>query len=272
MGATKALSKIAFSGSGLLFPAHVGALSVIAEHTEIVEVAGTSGGSMVASLFAVTQSLEETRNILMGLDAKDMVSFDLGALFSMGLSHGKKIERKMKDIIGDITFEQVRMPLKVIATDLVTGYATVFSKFTTPTIRVRDAVRASISIPFVFTPKVIKGVHFIDGGLVDNLPVNFLHDPKTTNEEQIYAVNLINTEFTSFFSKFRLAPSVAVHLVGLMLNAQARMQMNLASSVFDDVHTVNIDTSNIVKRLLTTRDENMALYEAGVEHTNALFV
>lgn len=71
----------------------------------------------------------------------------------------------------DVLFADLPLDLKVVATNLTTGATHVFDRHLEPTVPVADAVAASICIPFVFRPKIIGGVRFVDGGLVSNLPV-----------------------------------------------------------------------------------------------------
>jgi NTE family protein len=70
----------------------------------------------------------------------------------------------------DILFRDITVPLKVIAADHEKAQIRVFSSVSDPTLSVADAVCASISIPFVFTPKKIGETEYIDGGIMSNFP------------------------------------------------------------------------------------------------------
>lgn len=83
---------------------------------------------------------------------------------------GELLNRRInidKDV--DVQFEDLNIPLAVIATDLVKGGLVVYSSHTHPKMRVVDAVRQSMSIPFVFQP--LNNGRFVDGGLSSNFPI-----------------------------------------------------------------------------------------------------
>lgn len=70
----------------------------------------------------------------------------------------------------EVLFQDLDVPLKVIASDLTNQRIKVFSQQKTPKVRVAEAVSASISIPFFFVPKQLGSVRLVDGGLLSNFP------------------------------------------------------------------------------------------------------
>ena len=89
----------------------------------------------------------------------------------------------MESYLGNKTFQDLKMPVKVVATDLFTSEEVVLD-----TGSVVDAVRASISIPGIFRPVFYQGRYLIDGGVIDPLPVRVL---TSMGIKKIIAVNVL---------------------------------------------------------------------------------
>lgn len=73
-------------------------------------------------------------------------------------------------VSGRVTFEDLELPLKIVATNLTTQQPIIFSKMNNPQLSVADAVRASLSIPFLFHPHRNGTEMLLDGGLMSNFP------------------------------------------------------------------------------------------------------
>ena len=89
-----------------------------------------------------------------------------------GLLKGNKIQKYLSEHLGEITFDELKIPISIVATDINTGEKVVFREG-----RVLDAIRASIGIPGVFTPYKHNNRHLVDGGIIENLPVQSLQHP-----------------------------------------------------------------------------------------------
>ena len=74
---------------------------------------------------------------------------------------------KLKEVFGDWTFSDLKMPFKIVATDLLTG-----GKITLSNGNIFDAIRASIAIPIIFPPWEVDGRLLIDGAASDPLPID----------------------------------------------------------------------------------------------------
>ncbi|MBR6196689.1 MAG: patatin-like phospholipase family protein [Bacteroidaceae bacterium] len=99
-----------------------------------------------------------------------------------GLMGGEDVYEVLKDIIGDVRIEDLKVNYCAIATDIDTGEEKVFRKG-----RLIDAIRASISIPGVFRPYTIKNHRYVDGAMVNGLPVNRVHREEG---DKVVAINL----------------------------------------------------------------------------------
>jgi len=168
--------RVALSGSGFRLGAHIGALQAIedAGYT-VIELAGTSGGSIVASLYASGVPLDVMRQMLMEVDWSRMMRFSPWTLLrQQALCSGEALREYLTGVTGGKTFAELDIDLKVIATDLLSEREFQFSRTTTPDVPVALAARASASIPIVFAPVAMAGGLFVDGGMCDNMPVSDL--------------------------------------------------------------------------------------------------
>ncbi|KVN08198.1 exotoxin [Burkholderia stagnalis] len=168
--------RVALSGSGFRLGAHLGALQAIADAGyTVVELSGTSGGSIIASLFASGMPLDVMRQLLMEMDWSRMMSFSPWALIRrQALCTGDALLQYLLGTTNGKTFAELELDLKVIAANLLTEREFQFSKQTTPDVPIALAARASASIPIVFAPVPVAGGLMVDGGTCDNMPVSDL--------------------------------------------------------------------------------------------------
>jgi len=160
---------LALSGGTAKSVAHVGVLKALAGAGVTVSyVTGTSGGSIVGTMFASGMPLSSLEDIATTMSWRKLVSIRVSRL---GFISSERIEEFMKDAIGDITFDQLKIPCGVVATNLVTGEKRVFVRG--PIARV---VRASCSIPQIYLPVEIDGHYYVDGGLAEYLPAESVLD------------------------------------------------------------------------------------------------
>lgn len=216
--------RVALSGSGFKFPAHVGAISAI-EKTghEIVELAGTSGGSIVAALFACGMPADEMRDLTMQRDWSDMLSWSpLSLMTKMGYCSGKKLMDFLTERTEGRTFADLSIDLTIVASDVSGCRPFVFSRDQTPDAPVALAVRASAAIPFVYTPIQYRGAWLMDGGMVNNIPVDRLkHD-----ETKRLGVQLV-TRKKPLSDGLHTVFDIAPRLVELMLDANENTHLDL---------------------------------------------
>jgi len=158
---------LVLSSGGAKGFAHVGVIRALERHGFMIHsVAGASMGSLIGGLYA-TGELDRFVEFAESMDLKEMLKyFDIN-LGPGGLIKGEKVIEKLKDIIPDRSIENLNIPYCAIATDIETGEEKVFKEG-----KLYDAIRASIAIPTVFTPHVIDGHHYVDGGVLNPIPVN----------------------------------------------------------------------------------------------------
>jgi NTE family protein len=158
---------LAMGGGGARAFAHVGVLETFERAGIPVDVlAGTSGGAIVAGLSARDWGASQIGDFLLARwTRRGVVDWRLFPWVS--LLRGRKLELIGQDAGEGLTLEELTRPLVVVATDLVTGDAVHLSRGDGWT-----AVRASLSVPGVFPPVRLGDRYLVDGGAIDNLPVD----------------------------------------------------------------------------------------------------
>lgn len=127
-------------------------------------------GAVIGAFWAIGKTSDEMQTIAQEISYLQMIDFDL----KNGFIKGNKIMDFLEKYFGKIQIQDLKIPLKIVATDIETGEKRVFSSG-----NIVDAIRASISLPGIFRPHEIDGKLFIDGGVVSNLPLEEL----TTREK-----------------------------------------------------------------------------------------
>ncbi|MDD2205126.1 MAG: patatin-like phospholipase family protein [Bacteroidales bacterium] len=160
---------IAFSGGGAKGAAHCGAIQALEEFGIKADVvAGTSAGSIVASLYASGVSPIDMCNMFGKMEFKDLLGIRVPRA---GLFSSKPLVEHIAKIVPYKNIEDTPIPLYVVACNLDKGKVTVFNKG-----ELAPRVAASCSIPIVFYPMIINGVHYVDGGVFQNLPVSSIRE------------------------------------------------------------------------------------------------
>lgn len=161
---------LVLSGGGARGIAHIGAIEVLEEQGfEITSIAGTSIGALVGGIYALGK-LEIYKDWLCTLDKVrvfEMVDFTLSG---MGIIKGDRVIHKMRELVVDANIEDLHIPYIAVAADILNKREVVFRKGS-----VIDAIRASIAIPTFFTPVRTEDGLLVDGGVVNNLPIDHVN-------------------------------------------------------------------------------------------------
>ncbi|MCP4399273.1 MAG: BamA/TamA family outer membrane protein [bacterium] len=242
---------LALSGGGARGFAHIGALKVLRDIGMPIDyVAGTSMGSIVGGLYAAGYSVEELEEVITIVDWDGVFSdtpprkmwsflkkrqsskylFGLGFTgkgFSIptGITKGQKISTLFSFLTipasGIENFDDFPIPFRAIAADIVTGEEVVLSSGS-----LSEAMRASMSVPGVFTP-VEMGEHLlVDGGIIKNLPVDVL---KEMGADIVIAIDVSS----GLVGREHLGNPVAIlnQMVGLQMLKSTEAQRRLADVV-----------------------------------------
>jgi NTE family protein len=146
--------------------AHIGVIRALeARGVKPELVCGTSIGALVAGAYA-SGELDRLESWVSGLSWTDVLRM-VDVTWRGGLIRGQRLFEFFRNRFSDRDIAELPMPFGAVATDLATGREAWLREG-----KVLDAVRASIAIPGVFTPAVREGVVYVDGGLVNPVPVS----------------------------------------------------------------------------------------------------
>jgi NTE family protein len=158
---------IALSGGGVRGLAHLGVFQVLEEAQVPVHLAaGTSMGGLIAGLYAAGIPLSDLFAFGKRAGLMDVASPDR---MWRGLFGHAKMARILADLLGspDVTFEDLNIPLSVVAADVETGETILLDRGL-----LIPALMATSAFPVVFAPVRHQGRWLVDGGVVNNLPVD----------------------------------------------------------------------------------------------------
>ncbi|TWI03823.1 NTE family protein [Luteimonas cucumeris] len=190
---------LVLGGGGARGSAHIGVLKVLErERIPICNLAGTSMGSIVGGLYAAGYSATELEAVLTNLDwtelfrddppreqlpmrrkdddFRDLLNFELGVrdgrvVTPPGFIQGQKLTMLLRRLVlstWDVhDFNELPIPFRAVATDISTGQPVVFKEGD-----LAMAMRASMSVPGAFAPLRLDDYMLVDGGIVDNVPVD----------------------------------------------------------------------------------------------------
>lgn len=151
--------------------AHIGVIEALQDNgIKIDFLAGTSIGAFVGAFYA-TNEFDYLKNFALNLNWKEVVSFFDVRFPSKGFLDGGRINQLISNQMVNRQLEDTDIPFAVVATDLSTGNEKVFDRG-----NIVEAVRASISIPGVFTPFKKDGNLLVDGGLVNPVPIDVVRN------------------------------------------------------------------------------------------------
>lgn len=158
---------LVLSSGGARGIAHIGVIEELENRGyEIGSISGTSMGALVGGIYAAG-GLKLFKEWMLTLDRMDVFILVDFTLSGRGIVKGEKVLLEMKKIIPDINIEDLRIPFTAIATDILNGEEIIFDKGS-----LYNAIRASVSIPTVFTPFEYQGLTLVDGGVINPVPIN----------------------------------------------------------------------------------------------------
>lgn len=228
---------LVLSGGAARGLAHIGVLKALEEQgIQIDAIAGTSMGAVIGGLYASGYSVEELRQLALSLDwsevlsdspprqdipfrrkqddrtflVKQRLSFrDDGSLgLPLGAIQGQNLALLLEKLLVRASdtrdFDRLPIPFRAVATDIANDEKVVFKEG-----HLAEAIRASMSIPAVFAPVEIGGRLLVDGGMVDNIPVDVARDmgvdrvivvdigtPLKPKKELLTVVDVLNQSIT----------------------------------------------------------------------------
>lgn len=164
---------IALGSGGTKGFAHIEYLKVIDEFgIKIGAISGSSMGALIGAFYAGGMKAAEMEKVFADLTLFDKAKMaDVLSIDKAGLVKGRKIEQFLADKLPFRRFEELAIPLKIVATDYWNKEQVVFSEGD-----IIPAIRASISVPGLFRPYEYGNRLLIDGGVVNPVPFDLLTD------------------------------------------------------------------------------------------------
>ena len=219
---------IALSGGGIRGMCHAGVMKALEEYGIKPDIiAGVSAGAIVGALYADGYSPDEIAGFFEHVEFRKMTKVKIpnGGFFGI-----ESFEKFMAGKLRAKTFEELKIPLRIVATNLDKGQSVVFTSG-----NLLEAIIASSTFPVLFTPKVINGENYIDGGVFKNFPVSIIRD----DCEKIIGINASPL----VADKYKMSVlNVAIRSYNFMFKANILHDKELCDFLIEPVDMANYET------------------------------
>jgi NTE family protein len=245
---------LALGGGAVLGAAHIGAIRAIQElELEVEAIAGTSIGALIGALYSCGNDFTKIEDVAIDLSWSDISGFSLS---KYGLLSNNKIRDFLAEVIGkEATFEDVDVPLAIVATDITTGEKKVLKSGD-----LADAVMASTCLPGIYKPVEIDGALLVDGGIVENVPISPLQEMGCStivaidlNASQTHERpgNMIDVLVNSFHFLMKTAAKEQTEAADILIQPDLSAYNYIDSSQTKDlIKTGYEETKKVLKALL----------------------
>ncbi len=164
--------------------AHIGFLQAMEENGIKPDcIVGCSMGAVVGAAYASGLSPKQMREIAENLRSKDIIDVSPAFFSRKSLLSSIKMQKQLKNVLGDIEFKDLKIPFECVAVDVHKGVLVTLNEG-----KVEEAVRASSAIPTVFRPVIIDDMELIDGCLLRRIPVE---NAKHFDADVVVAVDVL---------------------------------------------------------------------------------
>ncbi|MDD3839658.1 MAG: patatin-like phospholipase family protein [Clostridia bacterium] len=231
---------------------HIGVLQVFEENNIKVDcIAGSSIGALIGALYCSGVSAHMIEKIGMQLEQKKYMDFIVPR---KGFIAGKKIVELIDILTQKAEFEDLKIPLSVMATDLNNSRSVVIREGS-----VSEAVRASIAIPGIFVPVEKGDSLLVDGGVADRVPVQAVRD---MGADIVVAVDV----------GFAGAHKKATNILEVILQSIEVMELEIANTkIIESDYLIRPDVKNVNPANFNNVEECVKLgREASLEVVNEL--
>jgi len=158
---------LVLSSGGCRGIAHIGVIEeLLNDGYDITSISGSSIGSLIGGIYA-SGNIERFKEWVCQLDEVDVFDLMDFTFTGQGFIKAERFFRNLEEFIGCKTFEELKIPLAVVATDLTHREEVVFDKG-----NLLLAIRASVAIPSIVTPVFYKDMILVDGGVVSPIPTD----------------------------------------------------------------------------------------------------
>jgi NTE family protein len=146
--------------------AHIGVIKTLVKNNIPIDyIAGTSAGALIGGIYCATKDIDLLEKIVNNFDSRNFLQIISDPFFKSGLLRGGKAIKFLEEIVGDIDIVDLLIPFNAVATNFYSGKPYVFSKG-----KLTESIRASSSIPFIFTPVAKDNTLLIDGASSQPVP------------------------------------------------------------------------------------------------------
>jgi NTE family protein len=230
---------LALGGGAVRGLAHIGVLKVLKKYQLPIDfIAGTSMGGAIGGLVAAGIDIEEIEDFILSTPSYRFM--DIG-IRKRGIIAGNKIYAMLIHFLeqkglGDIRIEDLRIPFRAVSVDLIKGKVFVFEEGS-----LSLAIRATTSVPGIFSPVHYRDKVLVDGGVLNNLPADLL---RTAGMDIAIAVDV---EREHEEQEPRNIFEVVYRAFTIMMTRQRRANLKYADVVFrpEVGHIFAFDTSKI---------------------------
>ena len=171
--------------------AHAGVIKVLEDAGIPIDlIVGTSAGSMVGALYADNPNIDSLIPLIKSTKAKDVFDFSLFRS-SVGFVSGSKLQSYLNNQLRVTQIEDTQIPFVAVTTDIEKGKSVALKAGP-----ISPSVNASCAIPGIFEPVKMYGTTYVDGGVIDGVPVNIA---KEYNPKYIIAVRIMEFDTTVEF-------------------------------------------------------------------------
>lgn len=218
---------LALGSGGFRGAAHIGVIKVLLENNIPIDfISGSSIGSLIGAHYCLFNDIEKTLDdFLKHQEKKYHYLKDIS--FNNGFLSGKMFENDFRKIFNKAEFKDLKTPLSIISTNLISGAPFIFKKGD-----LANAVRASISIPLAFSPFKYEDKFLVDGGLSNPVPDDIV---RSMGADIVISVNLYN-DYEFFYKRLEFS-RVIMRSIEIILS-------NLSKSTLKDSDIIiNPDSS-----------------------------
>ena len=171
---------LALSSGGARGFSHVGVLKCLERHhVPVLGIAGSSMGGLVGALYCTGYTAGMLEELALSLRKSQWIDFTVS---KMGLVRGQKLLGLLNTLTRGRRFEDCQPPLKMVAVDIERGEEVILDQGS-----VAEAVRATTSIPGIFSPYIKDGRVLVDGGVLNRVPVELA---RTLADAPVVAVDV----------------------------------------------------------------------------------
>lgn len=276
---------VVLGGGGVRSWAHLGAIKAILEAGIPIDIiGGTSAGAIVSAHYALYETYEDKHNDLKELSAitRKVTSFRNLTWPAISIFNGKAYTEKQRDMFDAVRIENLWLPFFCVSCNISQNIQVSHKRG-----YLWKAVRSSTAVPAIFPPVVVRGEVYLDGGILNNLPVDIMRK-MVGSRGTIIAVELTHhnkdsekysfppvltfwhtmlAKFGMGIRKYRFPPFVDTFLKSLLAGSSVKQRENSAAASI----LISPDLSAYSMLTIGEKDEMKLMrlgYEAGVKAIN----